>query len=151
MDSFKLKKHFEKHGVALASHAMLAREEGEALFAKLLSKHGIDVDDKMAGVFFERMVLPVDCGNAEERSFSLATVFDLLDLRPSRMIYCYWFNYGDPTDLIDWEILATHFHEIWFPGRDDLVLFDESMAWLVHIHHIGDVWWHSADEKTTST
>jgi hypothetical protein len=151
MVSFKLKEYNEKHGVALPSHAMLEFEESEALFATLLRKHGIDVEDKMAGVLFERMVHPVECGNAKERSFSLADIFELLDLRPSRMICCYWFHWGDPTDLIDWEILATHFHEIWLPGRDDLVLFDESMTWLVHIHHSGDVYWHSADEKSAST
>jgi hypothetical protein len=48
----------------------------------------------------------------------------------------------DPLQEIDRMLrsdAARRFEDLWYPGADDLLLFDESLEWVLIIMHFGEV------------
>lgn len=124
----------------IPTHVMLNDEEGEALVRSLLMRIGLDPDDRRLPVLYEQSLNPVDCVNAKSSDFDLAAVLQALGVRPNREVYLYWpLNGDDPTDRLALDVVSANFHKIWFPGRDDVEVFDDTMTWILSINHSGDV------------
>lgn len=56
--------------------------------------------------------------------------------KPSR-VYAAWGPDMHPIDDFEFEAFDRHVEDIWYPSSDDLVVFDETLAWLLWIHHEG--------------
>ena len=53
-------------------------------------------------------------------------------------MYINWSDFKD-IDVLDLEDVLRYFYDIWFPGMDDIEIFDETFNWLVSIRHDGVV------------
>ncbi len=53
-------------------------------------------------------------------------------------VYLNWYRFDD-IDRIGVDDLATHFDDIWYPGSDDIDLFDRTLCWVLSIAHTGKV------------
>ena len=76
--------------------------------------------------------------NAENENFSLFSVFDFLNIKPKNEVFINWFRFDD-IDKISFEDLNNYFGDIWYPGPDDIDIFDESFLWILSISHYGAV------------
>jgi len=75
--------------------------------------------------------------NAEDR-FDLRNLISELGFRPSAEVLVNWQRF-DEIDRIALSDLSRHFDDIWYPGSDDIEIFDESLDWLVLVRHDGVV------------
>jgi hypothetical protein len=76
--------------------------------------------------------------NAENDDFSLLSVFKYLDITPLEKVFINWYRFDD-IDEIHFEDLNKYFDDIWYPGPDDIDIFDNSFSWVLSISHEGDV------------
>jgi hypothetical protein len=74
--------------------------------------------------------------------------FDLLELVKGKVagvdvakVYLNWYRFDD-IDEIDLEALASHWNYIWYPGPDDIEIFEESLDWILSVDHSGAVYWY---------
>jgi hypothetical protein len=55
-----------------------------------------------------------------------------------KKVYLNWYRFDD-IDQIDLAALDQYFSDIWYPGSDDLDVFDDSTDWIVSIAHFGKI------------
>ena len=53
-------------------------------------------------------------------------------------VFINWYRY-DKIDKMYSEDVCNHFYDIWYPGPDDIDLFDESFSWIISISHEGSL------------
>ena len=75
---------------------------------------------------------------ANADSFNLAALVSSLKIRPQESVFINWYRF-DVVDCMLLSDLARHFHDIWYPGSDDIDVFDESLTWILSIDHDGYV------------
>lgn len=76
--------------------------------------------------------------NPENDDFSLLSVFESLNITPLEKVYINWYQF-DNIDEIQFSSLNRYFDDIWYPGPDDIDIFDESFLWILSITHEGDI------------
>lgn len=74
--------------------------------------------------------------DAQAESFDLLEVFGRLDIRPLEQLYIDWVHFQD-VDCMTTHDLVKYFPYLWYPGPDEIDLFDESFAWIVSISASG--------------
>ncbi len=59
-----------------------------------------------------------------------------LDLEPQEEVYINW---DDFTTIVRMRFkdLTEHFHYVWYPGPDDIEIFDDSLSWILSVDHGG--------------
>jgi len=73
-----------------------------------------------------------------ENALDLYKVIALFGINAGTEVFINWHRF-DRIDRIALLDLSNHFSDIWYPGSDDIEIFDESFDWLVAVHHDGDV------------
>lgn len=76
--------------------------------------------------------------NAESQAFSLQKTISDLGISALERIYISWYRY-DIIDIFDVNIFDRYFDDIWYPGADDIDIFDESLTWIISILHNGQI------------
>jgi hypothetical protein len=76
--------------------------------------------------------------NADCESFSLSDTLRRFDVHPDPLIYVDFYRYDD-IDELRVEDVMRYFPYIWYPGSDDISIFDRSLAWVLSISHDGEV------------
>lgn len=76
--------------------------------------------------------------NANVDSFNIADVFRYLDLLPNETIYINWYHFDD-IDVMGYNDFCKYFEYVWFPGPDDIDVFDDTYSWVLSINHEGDI------------
>lgn len=76
--------------------------------------------------------------NLEEHEIPLATIFLALSVEPKNYVYLEWGALQN-IDRFDLNDLEKYFYDIWYPGADDIELFDETFKWIIFIRHFGSV------------
>lgn len=76
--------------------------------------------------------------NAESNNFELSHLLDTQNIQPLPNIFLNWGQFKE-IDVVSFESLSTFFYDIWYPGSDDIYLYDESFSWIVYITHYGAV------------
>ena len=76
--------------------------------------------------------------NAEQDNFSLSGLMDNINIVPNEYIYINWYRY-DNIDTMKFKDFDSCFEHIWYPGPDDIDIFDKSFKWILSINHEGDV------------
>ena len=76
--------------------------------------------------------------NAKEEGFLLENVFRNIKIFPNEKIYINWYLFDDVDEmrLVD---LNNYFDDIWYPGSDDIDIFDSTFSWVLSISHEGYV------------
>ncbi|GAA4354192.1 hypothetical protein GCM10023165_45160 [Variovorax defluvii] len=72
-------------------------------------------------------------------AFSIGRLLSERGLKRPEKVYLNWYRFDD-IDQIGLADLDRHLSDIWYPGTDDLDVFDDSAAWIVSITHYGKVW-----------
>lgn len=73
-----------------------------------------------------------------EQGFDLSSVITELGVTPDAHVLVNWYRF-DQIDRIALSDISEHFDDIWYPGSDDIEIFDESIDWLVLVRHDGVV------------
>lgn len=76
--------------------------------------------------------------DADDRAFDLMPLLQRFGVGRTESVYVNWYRFDQIDQLMAGD-LASHFHDLWYPGSDDIDIFDASCRWLVSISHSGRV------------
>lgn len=74
--------------------------------------------------------------NAELPGFRLSSVLKSQGIVPKDKVLINWYRF-DNIDQFYFDDLNKHFDSIWYPGPDDIDIFDESFSWVLSVSHSG--------------
>ena len=141
MDKFKIA-HFERDnpGRLFPEFRSLSPTEVQAIQRKLLGRFGIDSSESVASFLNliasnEQFVAGV---NAEHSDFCLRSVLLAEGIQPESKLFVNWDRYNS-IDEFQTADLSTYFDYVWYPGSDDIDIFDNTMSWILSVRHDGAV------------
>lgn len=76
--------------------------------------------------------------NAETDGFSIKATLKGVGVTPAGDLFINWHRY-DKADVMSLELLNEYFDYLWYPGSDDIEVFDQSLSWILTIRHDGVV------------
>lgn len=142
MDHFKIK-HFEHDysGSGFPWFRPLESSETQQIRRALAGLIGMDeVDDNLLLTKrLHNMSSPVYNIHVEAESFDLALTLDTLGMEPQPYVYVNWYRY-DEVDCIRLEDLSRNFKDLWYPGSDDIDIFDNTLLWVLSVTHSGPLY-----------
>ena len=68
--------------------------------------------------------------------FKLINTLKCLKIKYLDSLYLNWYKF-DNIDAIALKDLDKYFYDIWYPGSDDIDIFDSNLTWIVSIRHDG--------------
>jgi hypothetical protein len=71
-----------------------------------------------------------------EDAFNLRNLISRLGIKTRADVLVNWHRF-ESLDLIALSDLNEHFEDIWYPGSDNIEIFDESLGWFVLVRHDG--------------
>ena len=80
---------------------------------------------------------------AENNNKQIESKLDSLRFEDSKEILLEWDN--ETALLTNWRFLKNHLSDFFYPGSDDITMFDESMRWSILIHHSETVYYSTND------
>lgn len=138
MERFKIELYEQEYGKSFPSFKHLSNEECEIIKKIFFLDFQVENDLELIKII-EKKAIYVDNFNAnDEQNFNLKRMFQYLN-RDCLKVYVNWFRFDD-IDEIAFDDFCTFFYDIWFPGVDDIDLFDESYSWIVSIRHDGVIY-----------
>ena len=81
---------------------------------------------------------PVEHANAKAEGFDLAALVHSLELEAQEEVFINWDDFTT-IDRMRFKDLTEHFDYIWYPGPDDIEIFDDSLSWILSVDHGGYV------------
>ena len=87
---------------------------------------------------FEKGLGLIEGMDADKKTFSLSSVISSLGTTPQEQVYLHWYR-EDKADEMIFLDADTNFRDIWYPGPDDLSIYDSSFDWILTITHDGAV------------
>jgi hypothetical protein len=78
-------------------------------------------------------------GNAAEEKFSLLELFSSQGIISHDFVYVNWHRF-DVVDKMKCFELCQYFDDIWYPGTDDIDIFDDSFQWIVSVSDNGTIY-----------
>lgn len=141
MDQHKIENFVKAHpGVAFPAYLHLDDNHASAIrdaIAKSVDSpelDGLALVKKLRAVSTEAISI-----QAGESAFSVGGLLSELGIKSREKVYLNWYRFDD-IDQIGLADLDQYFSDIWYPGTDDLDIFDDSAGWIVSIAHHGKVW-----------
>lgn len=68
--------------------------------------------------------------------FSLKDTLTSMGITPLPLVYLNWYRF-DRIDEMRFDDVNRYFDDLWYPHSDDLDIFDDTLSWLLSIHHTG--------------
>jgi hypothetical protein len=141
MENFKVE-HFNNDNseARFPEYRSLLPSEAQVIYHKLVSMFGIDANiepSKFVITINDNAVYLRDL-NANDSGFSLIGVLDHLNIKSTNIVYVNWYQY-DEIDEMALSDLNRYFEYIWYPGADDIDIFDSTLYWLLSISHDGNI------------
>ena len=140
MDEHKIENFVKAHpGIAFPTFLHLDSNRAHAIrdtIAKSVNSpefDGLSLVKKLRAISTE-----TSSPQADESTFSVRSLLRWLGIKIPQKVYLNWYRFDD-IDQIDLADLDRYFSDIWYPGSDDLDVFDESAEWIVSIAHHGKV------------
>ena len=141
MERFKIENWERLHlGTPFPAWRSLSEIECYSLRARLLARVGLPNSTDSISVlgWFESNAEKCEGFDAEEKTFDLCTVLSALAVQPKSMVYVNWYRFDD-IDAMDAAQLSRHFGDVWYPAVDDVEIFDDSLDWVLMVHHSGSL------------
>lgn len=140
MEKFKIE-HFERDNPLkkFPWFRSLNAHELETITQNLSEKLRLTFQDNLSFTkTIAELGAPVNGVNAEDDGFKLSKVMSFLDIKPQANVYINWYRY-DRIDEMTFVDLDEYFDDIWYPGPDDIDIFDTSFSWILSVSHDGDI------------
>ena len=137
MEGFKIAYFEQEHACPFPSYRSLSLAEGRALQARIATRFGLTVSGtavEFAWVIESRQTYYLEA-NAEQ-DFALLPTLAALGIAPLPELFINWARFEN-IDVFSTADVAHYFDDFWYPGPDDIDLFDASLTWLVSIRHDG--------------
>jgi hypothetical protein len=80
----------------------------------------------------------VDGAKANENSFSIITILEEHGIHSRSAVYINWYRF-EQVDEMKLNDLDQYWTDIWYPGPDDISVFDSSFSWILCVTHEGSV------------
>ena len=140
MHTFKLEHFYRAHPLTPSLEFSTLTNFEERLVVDALLLRARDANGSPAEIMLQlaAQAAALPGVNLEERPIGLRRVFEMCRLNPGPVIYVQWGSLCD-IDRFDREDLEKYFYDIWYPGADDIELFDSTYEWLVFVAHFGAV------------
>lgn len=106
----------------LVTNCGLSPEASDLELTRRIAKHATSLSD----------------ADPADDMFNLAELLRKLNIKPEEDVFINWYRYDD-VDRMHLSDLSSYFADIWYPGSDDIEIFDSSCAWILIIPHSGDV------------
>lgn len=84
----------------------------------------------------DALAQPCDDRSHVGEDFDLSGLLNACGINAASVVYINWYHY-DEIDKFNLRDLASHFYDIWYPGVDDVDVFDDSLDWIVSVRHDG--------------
>ena len=140
MELFKIE-HFRRQypGKEFPSVRSLGTEEAEKIATAIRLKSGIHGEDSLSLMRqMHSRSSALEGFNAESEGFDLRSILGAAGITPGAQVYINWYRF-DTIDCIFLKDLATYFDDIWYPGSDDIDLFDDTLSWIISVEHAGGI------------
>lgn len=141
MEDFKIEL-FEKENPSskFPSFSSLDAESTARVRQQFLQKLKIEnpIDGKELLKLLSYKIETIKTFNASADDFNVTDVFSYLNIAPNETIYINWYHYDD-IDVMCLNDFCKYFEYIWFPGPDDIDVFDNTYSWVLSINHEGDI------------
>jgi hypothetical protein len=140
MDQFKIDL-FEKENPSkkFPSFRSLSPGEQRIIAQNISRKLGIESEEDLS-IIAKAIIqkgIHIKGVNAEHESFELRQLLSDLEIKPKKHVFIdWWYKYGD-MDEFAFADLNEYFTDLWFPGPDDIDIFDSTFNWIIHIDHDG--------------
>jgi hypothetical protein len=139
MDQFKIDLFEESFKRTFPSFHSLNHDEMNEMIGKLSLRLGFDEPVNGSLLLKAIIVNRVPTGvNAQDYNFRLDDFLHSLQIVPNGEIFINWHSF-DKIDLMAFSDFTQYFDDIWFPGPDDIEVFDCGMDWILSIAHDGDL------------
>jgi hypothetical protein len=139
MEQFKID-HFvsERRGEQFPCHKTLKPCECNDIRRRLCQRLGLREECEPLTVFSKLDELWETCDGvrAEDDDFDLESLVHSVGIEPQQVIFINWSRF-DKIDKMSFVDLSHYFHDIWYPGPDDIEVFDRSFAWVLSVTHEG--------------
>ena len=140
MENFKID-HFKKDnlGGEFPWHRSLAIYDMDHIRSRLANTLQVNSESNLDLInALYAISLAVDKSNAEQDGFSLLELFNNVDISPLEKVYINWYRF-DNIDEMRFVDLCEYFEAIWYPGADDIDIFDSTLSWILSVTHNGVV------------
>lgn len=84
--------------------------------------------------------------NALDEGFKLKNVFDSRNIRHEENVFIDWYRFDD-IDQIGFDDLNEYLDDLWYPGAEDITIFDSKISWILFISHNGDIFFVDFSKK----
>lgn len=141
MDDFKIRNFLQSHpGISPPRHERLSTTEAAELRNRIRLRANAlkqTADVELTRELAEEAT-PVRDADPSAPGFDLLTLLRALGIRAKASVYINWYRY-DVVDRIALIDLSRFFSDIWYPGADDIEIFDDTCCWLLVVPHSGVV------------
>lgn len=134
MDKFKITLFENEFGRSFPSYKELPKEECQFLLKSVCKTYRI-IETNFATQLDSVQSFYSD-SNAVDEDFKLKNTLFNLGISFNSTLFVNWFRF-ERIDAFYIDDLDEYFNNIWFHVADDIDLFDESLTWIVSIHHEG--------------
>nr|WP_321396301.1 hypothetical protein [uncultured Desulfobacter sp.] len=141
MEKFKIEHYENDHpGETFPWHKALQSSTAKDFKDALSVKLGLEVDttsENLIGIILEKSNLIQDA-QADSENFSISKILESRSIIPESNVYLNWYRF-DEIDEIHFDNLNKYFDDIWYPGSDDIDIFDQTLSWILTVLHNGSV------------
>lgn len=139
MDQHKIDNFLKANPVAsFPSFVKLSPDECSAVRAKVAEKLGLDAQApplQVVKALSEKVGRELLGHVPEEGNPDLSIVLPRLP-RGTDDVLVNWYRFDD-IDRLNLNDLFAHFDDIWYPGVDDIEIFDDACKWFLFVSHDG--------------
>lgn len=133
MDAFKIILFESERKLSFPGFKTLTRPECQNLINKLSEKYNL-VGNDIALELSSRQTFYEKAYTIE--NFNLMNTLADLGIKPMTKVIINWFRF-QRLDEFKIDDLTRYFDDIWFPGSDDIDVFDDTLNWILSVRHDG--------------
>jgi hypothetical protein len=139
MERFKIE-NFRRRDAVFPWFRSLSADEAYAIRTRLRDRLAPepDTNDLDLTRLVAAISVPLPGVSALDPGFRLARQVQLRGVTPEPIVLINWYRY-DTIDEMRLDELSEWFADIWYPGADDIEVFDNSLQWILTIAHTGEV------------
>jgi len=112
------------------------QELRERLAARLSLSRDVSRLDLVRAVHSTAVV--IRNADAMVAGFDVAALMHTQGFNVREYVWINWYRF-DKVDQMCLDKFSQHFDDIWYPGPDDIELFDNSLEWMIEIMHDGQI------------